>query len=76
MTNPQAVKAQALVIAEAIRALGSVPSGHLYARLMSHFSFEEYEQLIGILKSAKLVKEEESHLLVWIGAEKLSKRGR
>jgi hypothetical protein len=56
----------ALIIAQAIRELGSVPSGHLYARLMGHFSLNEYTQIIGALKSVGLVKEK-AHLLTWVG---------
>jgi hypothetical protein len=54
-------------VAEAIRELGSVPSGHLYARLMGHMSLETYEKIVGTLKGAGLVKEE-SHLLTWVAS--------
>lgn len=53
-------------IADAIRALGSVPSGHLYARLVGILSLDQYNQIIGILKSQGLVKES-CHELIWIG---------
>lgn len=58
-------------VAEAIRALGSVPSGHFYSRLLampllSQMTADQYRQLIGTLKSAGLV-EENNHLLTWIG---------
>ncbi len=56
----------AAAVAEAIRDLGSVPSGHLYARLMGHMSLETYNKIITILKNAKLV-EESNHLLTWVG---------
>lgn len=56
-----------MAIADCIRRLGSVPSGHLYARLMGHMSLETYEALIGILIEAGKVKRHPSHLLVWIG---------
>ena len=52
-------------IAEAIRALGSVPSGHLYARVMGCLSLSQYNQVIGILKKQGLV-EEKYHELTWI----------
>ena len=53
-------------IAEAIRDLGSVPSGHLYARVMGILSLDQYNQVIGILKKQGLVTE--SHYeLTWIG---------
>jgi hypothetical protein len=60
------IKLQALAIAEAIRELGSVPSGHLYARLMGQLAIEEYNAIIAVLKGAELVTEE-AHVLSWIG---------
>ena len=54
-------------VAETIRELGSVPSGHLYARLMGHMSFESYEAIIGWLVRSGVVRQEPSHLLVWTG---------
>ena len=57
----QTVKA----IAEAIRDLGSVPSGHLYARVMGVLSLDQYNQIIGILKRQGLI-EESYHELKWI----------
>lgn len=54
------------VVADAIRELGSVPSGHLYARLMSHMSHATYEKIIGVITRSGLV-EEKNHLLTWIG---------
>jgi hypothetical protein len=53
-------------IGETIRDLGEVPSGHLYAQLMSRMSLDTYNKIIGILKQTKLVKES-GHLLTWIG---------
>ena len=52
-------------VAEAIRDLGSVPSGHLYARLMGQLTLSQYNQIIDTLKKAKLVRED-NHLLTWI----------
>lgn len=61
----------ALVIAigETIRDLGSVPSGHLYARVMDKMSLTVYNSCIEILKTAGVV-EESGHLLTWIGPAK------
>ena len=42
-----------VAVADAIKALGSIPSGHLYARLMPHMSLEAYQAIIGVLKQAK-----------------------
>lgn len=59
----------ATILAEAIRDLGRVPSGHLYARVMGHLSMEAYNSAISILKMSDLV-EERSHELIWIGPPK------
>ena len=53
-------------VADAIRELGEVPSGHLYANLMSHLSLAQFEQILGVLKGAGLVRESPAHLLTWI----------
>jgi hypothetical protein len=58
-----------MAVAEAIRELGSVPSGHLYAQLMDKMSLETYTAVIQVLKNTKLV-EEKNHLLTWIGPVK------
>jgi hypothetical protein len=55
-----------LVVAEAIKELGSVPSGHLYAQLMSHMTLDTYTKIIGILKKGGMVTES-GHLLTWVG---------
>ena len=53
-------------IADAIRELGEVPSGHLYAHLMGKMSLADYNKVIGILKGATLVSES-GNLLKWTG---------
>jgi hypothetical protein len=53
-------------IAEAIRGLGEVPSGKLYALVCGTLSLEAYERTVGLLKRAGLV-EERNHLLTWVG---------
>lgn len=56
------------VIGESIRELGQVPSGHLYAVVMSGgMDLAQYEQAIGLLKRSKLVAEDASHMLTWTG---------
>jgi hypothetical protein len=68
-TTPNDVKAALGIlraVADAIRELGEVPSGHLYAHLMSKLSLEQYEQVIGVLKQARLIAES-NHLLTWVG---------
>lgn len=63
----QAAAGALLALAECIRDLGSVPSGHLYARVMGYMSLETYEALIGILVDAGKVRRHPSYLLEWIG---------
>jgi hypothetical protein len=58
----------AVAIAEAIRELKSVPSGHLYANVMGRMSLETFEAIIRTLKNADLIKETSSHELIWIAA--------
>lgn len=69
ITNDQVKAALEIVkaVAEAIRELGSVPSGHLYAQLMGHMSLERYNKVIDTLVRTGLVRKEPSHLLVWVG---------
>jgi hypothetical protein len=55
-----------LAIAEAIRTVGSVPSGHLYAQVMSRISLDSYQAIIRMLKGAGLVRES-CNELTWIG---------
>jgi len=70
MSNASAeVKAAVQVVVavgEAIKELGSVPSGHLYAHLMGRMSLETYNKVIGVLKQTGAVKEE-NHVLSWVG---------
>ena len=58
-------------VAEAIRELKQVPSGHLYAQLMSHFDVATYQRIIDTLKGAGVVREE-SHMLIWQGPKPMS----
>lgn len=67
-TQLQAALQMAAAVAEAIRELGSVPNGHLYARLMGKLSLESYNSIIQTLVKAKLV-ENKNDLLTWIGPE-------
>jgi hypothetical protein len=60
-----------MAIAEAIKDLGSVPSGHLYARVMGHVDIHTYNTIIALLKDAKIVAEH-NHLLTYIGPQKES----
>lgn len=62
--NQDLLTAYAAILAEAIEALGEVPSGHLYARMMGHMDLETYQAVITQLKRAGLVAES-NHLLTW-----------
>jgi hypothetical protein len=53
-------------VAEVIKTLQTVPSGHLYANLMGKLNLEQYQMVIDKLKEAKLIKVE-NHLITWIG---------
>ena len=43
-------------LAEAIRELGSVPSGHLYAQVMAYFSLEAYTKAIAMLCNSGVIR--------------------
>jgi hypothetical protein len=53
-------------IADAIKELREVPSGHLYARIMSTLDYPSYEKIIGILTRAGLISVSPGHLITWI----------
>lgn len=55
-----------LAVGEAIKELGSVPNGHLYAQLMGKMNLETYNKVIAILVKTGAVKNE-NHLLTWVG---------
>lgn len=58
---------QVAAVADAIRGLGKVPNGELYAVLMANgMSIESYTAIIRTLKNAGLVTEE-LHVLKWVG---------
>lgn len=56
-----------LAIGDAIREMGEVPSGELYARLMpTGISLDAYMTIIDVLTHAGVVKLS-NHMLTWIG---------
>lgn len=63
-----------LALAEAIKELGKVPSGHLYARLMGLLPIEQYQQTIADLAKAGLIKVSNS-LITWVGSEPAKTEG-
>lgn len=56
-----------LAVAECIRELGEVPSGHLYARLMQVMDYTTYCRLIEVLERERLIRRAPSGMLTWIG---------
>lgn len=60
----------ASAIAEAVRDLGTIPSGHLYAQVCGMMGLEYYEGVIAMLVRTGLVKRDGSHLLTWTGPAK------
>lgn len=51
-------------VADAIRMLGRVPSGELYAHLCGQLTLEQYTQVISILKGSGVIRED-AHVLIW-----------
>lgn len=68
-TKEQVKAATSILVAVAgtIRELHRVPCGHLYAQLMGKLTLGQYQGMIDVLKRAGMVREEQSHELVWIG---------
>lgn len=57
-----------VAVSEAIREMGEVPSGHLFAILNARgVGIENYNRIINILITTGLVKRLPSHLLMWVG---------
>jgi hypothetical protein len=54
-----------LAVAEAIRALGEVPSGHLYARVCDKLTLDQYQRIIATLVESGRVTNS-GHLLRWV----------
>lgn len=71
MTNIQAaaVSAIALIraVADCIKDLEEVPSGHLYAQLVGFLTLENYNLILAKLVEAKLISVTPGHLITWIG---------
>jgi hypothetical protein len=67
MTNQERAAIETvLAVGSAIKELGSVPNGHLYAHLMGKMSLETYNKIIVLLVKTGAVKNE-GNLLTWIG---------
>jgi hypothetical protein len=57
-------------VADCIREVGEVPSGHLYAMLTGVLTLNEYSMVIAILRARGDVTQR-GHLLCWVGQESL-----
>lgn len=55
-----------MAISEAIRELGEVPNGVLYAQVMGQMDLDAYKRILGILKGAGVIAEH-NHVLRWTG---------
>lgn len=62
----QAALLAVCAVADAIKSLGSVPNGELYARVMGYVTLRTYEGIISALKQAGLISES-SNVLTWTG---------
>lgn len=51
-------------IADTVRELKQIPSGHLYARLMSVLSFEQFDKIVTTLCNSGVIRKE-NDLLIW-----------
>lgn len=70
VSNEQKVKAYVAVteaIAAAIRQLGSVPEGHLYASVMKHLTLPQFTAMIDCLVEVGDVERTRAHELRWVG---------
>jgi hypothetical protein len=53
-------------VADAIKELGSVPSGHLYARVMGHLSLSSYTAVLDVLTRAGCISIS-NNVITWKG---------
>lgn len=58
-------------IAETVANAKEIPAGHIWAFICDKMSIDTFEHILGTLIKAKLVKRDKSHLLHWIGPERL-----
>lgn len=57
-------------IADTVREVGEMPSGHLYAAVMDQYDLNLYNTCVELLIRSNLIKRLPSHLLVWTGPPK------
>lgn len=65
----EAAKEIVRTIRDAIKELGRVPSGTLYATVCGHLSLTSYQYVLSIIQAAGLIKIE-NHEIIWIGGQK------
>ncbi len=53
-------------VADAIRELGTVPSGQLYARLTDVMDIRCFEQVVALLVKAGLIERLPNNILRWV----------
>jgi hypothetical protein len=56
----------ALAVGRVIQSIGSIPSGELYAMVMSRLTLDQYTAIIRWLKEGGMVRES-NYLLTWTG---------
>ena len=61
------------IFAHAIRALGKVTEGELYAHTMQYVNLETFQSIMRILVSQKYIKIE-NHVVTWKGARDVDER--
>lgn len=54
------------IIGDAIRELGSVPSGHLFVRVQPYLDIQSYQNILTLLEGAGKIRIK-NHLITWIG---------
>jgi hypothetical protein len=64
-----------LTLTEAIRQLGSIPSGTLYAHVAGHMDLQTYNSLLARIKGSGLVEESQDGMLTWVGPEVKAEEG-
>jgi len=70
MNEEQKMKAAVEImkaVASAVKDLGSIPSGHLYAQLMGRMSLDSYEKMTGVLQRMGIISIDRNHLVTYTG---------
>ena len=55
----------AAILGEALKTLGEVPSGHLYAKVCGHLTLDDFNKAINHLQFAKLVTVN-NYVIKWV----------